>query len=517
MSARAIRHLLDGLGRLRAILGAPGLMIGFFSILSFGFGLFVLAREYNFPRQTAREALHEVLSGWVRAPDYLGLTLIDYVDGWRAAPPEARTHRLATIRSTLDDLGAELARQEDRFPLVRIVGMDVTPSGGEPLARWEAAASTGGPGTRSDVEDRINLIAPGAEPAVDLIVRYRIAPTVASAARDLESSYHHLVLALLGLSGYSLLCLGYMILHAQALSKRVAREAAQEAALDLADRTCHELGNGVFVLANERRNLTNHLELIDRFVAEESEARAAAARRLELDPALAARWSHALKREYAARGIDPDLELRGSAAIAHDVCRQIAVCAEYLSLTVRELDAFLKRSALPVQPARVEVEASLDEALALLGPRLESADAQIERQIEGEGRLAVLADRRLFVHALVNLLKNAIEATSGAGIVPRITLSARVNGASVLIGIADNGPGISEENLRRVFEVGFSTKGPGRGRGLAIVRESVHVQGGEIRVLRRPEGGTEFLIELPAAKDSASGIFNTDGLTRKKP
>jgi signal transduction histidine kinase len=503
MSARAIRHLLDMLGRLREILGAPGLMIGLFALLSFGFGLFVLAREYDRPRQTGRAALHQILSGWVRAPDYLGLTLIDYVDRWREAAPEARADRQALVRDALDDLGAELARQENCFPLVRIVGMEVAPRRGPPLARWGAVTPSEPPGARGEVVDRISLIASGDEPAIDLLLRYRVAPSVEDAARDLETSYHRLLLALLGLSGYSLLCLGYMILHVQALSDRVAREAAQEAALDLADRTCHELGNGVFILANERRNLANHLDLIDRFVAEESEARAAASRRLEIDPTLAARWNHALKREYAARGIDPDLELRGSAAIARDVCRQIAVCAEYLSLTVRELDGFLKRSALPVDLARVEVGECLDEALALLGPRLEAADAQVERRIEGDGRLAALADRRLLVHALVNLLKNAVEAASEVGVAPRITLSARVEGARVMIGVADNGPGIPEANLRRVLEPGFSTKGPGRGRGLAIVRESVHVQGGEIRVLRRSEGGTVFVVELPTAKEVA--------------
>ena len=67
-----------------------------------------------------------------------------------------------------------------------------------------------------------------------------------------------------------------MILQARSLSERIVREAAQAAALDLADRTCHELGNGVFVLSNERKNLTSHLDLIDRFVAEEGPARAAA-------------------------------------------------------------------------------------------------------------------------------------------------------------------------------------------------------------------------------------------------
>ena len=46
-------RLIEALRRLRAILGAPGLMIGLIALLSFGFGLYVLASEYNRPRQAA--------------------------------------------------------------------------------------------------------------------------------------------------------------------------------------------------------------------------------------------------------------------------------------------------------------------------------------------------------------------------------------------------------------------------------------------------------------------------------
>ena len=184
---------------------------------------------------------------------------------------------------------------------------------------------------------------------------------------------------MLGLSGYSLLCLGYMVLHARSLRERAAREAAREATLDLADRTCHELGNVVFVLSNERSNLADHLDLVQRFVDEEPEVLAAAGRRAGLDPAQAERLRAALRREYAARGLDPEVELRDGVALARDVCRQIAVCSEYIALTVRELDGYLKQTALPVAPEPVAVSACLDDALALLGPRLEAAGAQVER------------------------------------------------------------------------------------------------------------------------------------------
>ncbi len=105
----------------------------------------------------------------------------------------------------------------------------------------------------------------------------------------------------------------------------------------------------------------------------------------------------------------------------------------------------------------------------------------------------------------MNLLKNAVEATSDAGISPRITLTVRGEGPSVVITLTDNGPGIPQSALPRIFEVGYSTKGPGRGRGLSIVRESVHAQGGRIDVQSHEGEGTTFLITLPRAEaDEAS-------------
>ena len=416
--------------------------------------------------------------------------------------PTRKAGRLEVVHDAVYDLGYQLDEQSERFPLIRVVALELGPDDAPPLVRW--VSPIGGGAMPSAVEDRVPLVAGGPGPAISLRVRYRVVPTVERAAAGLEASYRRLLLALLGFSGYSLLCLGYMILNAQALSERSAREAAREATLDLADRTCHELGNGVFVLSNERRNLTDLLDLIDRFVAQEPEARAAAVRRLGVDPELAARWDHALKREYAARGIDPDLELRNGAAVARDVCRQISVCAEYITLTVRELDGFLKRSALPVTVEPVAVCECLDEALALLGPRLEAADARVEWQGGLRRGLTVRGDRRLLVHALVNLLKNAVEAASTAGNAPEITLSARVEGSTAWIGVADNGPGIPAADARHIFDDGYSTKGAGRGRGLAIVRESIHIQGGILQHGNRPGGGTLFQIGLPLAAEAAA-------------
>lgn len=76
---------------------------------------------------------------------------------------------------------------------------------------------------------------------------------------------------------------------------------------------------------------------------------------------------------------------------------------------------------------------------------------------------------------------------------------------TVLLTIEDDGPGIPTDFLERVFDAGFSTKGPGRswpsvlhqGLGLSIVRQLVEAAGGTVKALPAPSHGARFEIELP--------------------
>ena len=68
-----------------------------------------------------------------------------------------------------------------------------------------------------------------------------------------------------------------------------------------------------------------------------------------------------------------------------------------------------------------------------------------------------------------------------------------------LVRVEDNGPGIPEKNLDRVFESFFTTKpvGHGTGLGLSISQDIIHAHGGEIRAENIAEGGCAFVISLP--------------------
>ncbi len=487
---------------LTSALGVAGGIIGVLSLLSFGFGLVVLLDEYDHPIETGRAALHQVFGGWVRSDDYLGYTLVDRVERWRSATGPDRTQAERLVRRAIKDLGDALARDDSRFRVIRVERLDLGPPGHPALAAWRRDPT--GTGTKDVDKLSVDRIEVGKErgpdqPRVDLVVTYLVADPVASAIRSVDSSYHRLVLALLGLSGYSLLCLGYMARHAQSQRERIAREAAAAATLDLADRTCHELGNVAFVVANERRNLAGHIELLERFVDEDAGVFAEATRRAGIDPAAAIRLEHALRREYADRGIDPEFELKGSAAIARDVCRQIATCSDYIALTVRELDGHLKRATLPVVLEPIALGEIIRDSLALLAPRIEATVSQVETPDPSTTTVLVRADRRLLIHALVNLIKNAIEATGAIDpdASPLIRLSVTTQAATAWLSVEDDGPGLSEPELRHIFEAGYSTKATGRGLGLAIVRDSVAEQKGTLEVTSRVGSGTTFRIGLP--------------------
>ncbi|MEO8594952.1 MAG: ATP-binding protein [Candidatus Solibacter sp.] len=95
---------------------------------------------------------------------------------------------------------------------------------------------------------------------------------------------------------------------------------------------------------------------------------------------------------------------------------------------------------------------------------------------------------------MLNLVINAVQAMTGAG---EIVLSARQRGASVVISVRDQGPGISDEDLDRVFNPFYTTKDEGTGLGLSVVYQIVNQHGGEVIAERNPGGGMTFSLTIP--------------------
>jgi signal transduction histidine kinase len=109
---------------------------------------------------------------------------------------------------------------------------------------------------------------------------------------------------------------------------------------------------------------------------------------------------------------------------------------------------------------------------------------------------ALLMQKRHLSSVLINLLQNAREAMNGVG---RIEISVRYGERdSVIITIADNGPGIAKDKIDKIFEAYFTTRAKGTGLGLAIVKHNTEMYGGAVKVQSELGKGTRFTLEFPA-------------------
>ncbi|MBI1951505.1 MAG: HAMP domain-containing protein [Acidobacteria bacterium] len=192
-----------------------------------------------------------------------------------------------------------------------------------------------------------------------------------------------------------------------------------------------------------------------------------------------------IRKKYAERGggLDEIVE-EGTAAIVREVA------------TLKNLvDEFTRFARLP---APNPVATSLQEVIAASLSLYNDMHSQVTiRPICDPGLPPVLLDADQIKRVLVNLLDNAVEAMGGQG---TVTVEARRDpSGAVRLEVADDGPGIREEDRDRLFLPYFSTKKKGTGLGLAIVHRIVSDHHGRIRVEDNRPRGARFVIELPAA------------------
>jgi two-component system sensor histidine kinase HydH len=100
-------------------------------------------------------------------------------------------------------------------------------------------------------------------------------------------------------------------------------------------------------------------------------------------------------------------------------------------------------------------------------------------------------DSRKIEGVLSNIVNNAVQALDGQG---EVDIEVSSDSENLIIQIKDSGPGISDENLEKIFEPMFTTKTTGTGLGLVICKSIVEQHGGNIAVSNKP---TTFTITLP--------------------
>ncbi|ULC59827.1 ATP-binding protein [Flaviramulus sp. BrNp1-15] len=105
-------------------------------------------------------------------------------------------------------------------------------------------------------------------------------------------------------------------------------------------------------------------------------------------------------------------------------------------------------------------------------------------------------DRTQLIRVVTNLVKNGIQSIPDTR-TPKIVINVGENGKNVVITITDNGAGISQENLGKIFEPKFTTKSSGMGLGLAMVKNIVETHKGSITFVSEKDKGTTFKVIFP--------------------
>ncbi len=132
----------------------------------------------------------------------------------------------------------------------------------------------------------------------------------------------------------------------------------------------------------------------------------------------------------------------------------------------------------------------------------EIAEAKPAVQVRSEGAFGnVPGDEGLLRQALLNLVRNAAEAcastTTGGQVLLTGELIRAEDGGSQRIRVLDNGPGIENDALSKLFRPFYTTKADGTGLGLAVVQKIIVQHGGKVEARNRPEGGAVFIVTLP--------------------
>jgi two-component system, NtrC family, sensor kinase len=232
---------------------------------------------------------------------------------------------------------------------------------------------------------------------------------------------------------------------------------------------------------------------------QERERRLIQSERLATIGRMASQIAHEVRNPLASIGLNAELlvdEVPGQDSEARRLVTAIAKEVDRLSDIT---ESYLRFVRLPQSKKESEdLGALVDSVMAFSRAELERAGVQVLLDLQ-PNLPDVWADESQLRQALLNLVRNAMEAMPGGG---TLKLRLGMNASDeVELEVTDSGPGIPADVINKVFDPFFTTKEKGTGLGLALVQQIVTEHGGRIEVsVGRVRGaGTSFVVTLPRA------------------
>ncbi len=168
----------------------------------------------------------------------------------------------------------------------------------------------------------------------------------------------------------------------------------------------------------------------------------------------------------------------------------------------------LQAGQMPLNPEPANVRSLIEQVTSEIWPLAQRKQIAVVTEVAPNLPLAMV-DGEAFNRILRNLMTNAVKFAPEGG---TVRVVAAGQGDHVLIQVCDNGPGIAEEELPRIFERFYRGANArdrlGAGLGLAIARQLVEAQGGHIWAESTPGQGSVFSFTLPAAAPATEGEEN---------
>ena len=232
------------------------------------------------------------------------------------------------------------------------------------------------------------------------------------------------------------------------------------------------------------------------------------------------RMSHELRTPMnSILGFAQLMEMGELNEMQESAVRHILQSGQHLLGLINEvLDiARIETGKISLSIEQVNVTLTIKEVCALLDPLAQKNAVTISVGNSLQKDMFIHADQQRTVQILTNLINNAIKYNKENGKV-MIEQSVRLNESGkevVRISIKDTGVGIKQDDLSRLFtpfeRIGAqNTNIEGTGLGLAVVKELIHVLGGELGVSSEIDQGSEFWIELPRCTDDLLPTFEAD-------